>query len=63
MSAPRARIKSSNASLIGGIVVGFACFVLWTAIAHEVGADSLPWLAAGLVVAAGIGTWVRIADL
>ena len=59
----RARIKSGKASLIGGIVVGVACFVLWTAIAHELGADTTPWLAAGLVISAGIGVWIRLADL
>jgi hypothetical protein len=63
MSVPRARIKSGKASLIGGIVVGLACFALWSAIAHEVGADSVLWLAVGAVVAAGVGTWIRIADL
>lgn len=59
----RPPVKSGNASLIGGIVVGVACFVLWTAIAHELGADTTGWLAAGVVVSAGIGTWIRIADL
>jgi hypothetical protein len=59
----RGRIKSSKASLIGGIVVGLASFALWTAIAHELGADTTPWLVTGLVVAAGIGTWIRLADL
>jgi hypothetical protein len=63
MSVPRARIKSGKASLIGGIVVGLACFALWSAIAHEVGADSVLWLAVGAVVAAGVGAWIRIADL
>jgi len=59
----RVRIKSGKASLIGGIVVGIACFVLWTVIARELGADSTGWLAAGLVVSAGIGVWIRLADL
>ncbi|MDR3530650.1 MAG: hypothetical protein P4L90_08880 [Rhodopila sp.] len=63
MSLPPARIKSGKASLIGGIVVGIATFVLWTAITHELGANTAPWLAAGLIVSAGIGTWIRIADL
>ena len=63
MSTQRARIKSGKASLIGGIAVGLASFVLWTACAHELGADTTPWLAAGAVVAAGIGTWIRLADL
>ncbi len=63
MNEPRPRIKSGKASLIGGIVVGLASFALWTAIAHDSGADSLPWLLAGAVVSAGIAAWIRIADL
>ena len=59
----RVQAKSGNASLIGGIVVGLASFVLWTAIAREVGAASPPWLAAGLVVSTGIAAWIRAADL
>jgi hypothetical protein len=63
MSGSRARIKPGRASLIGGIAVSVASFVLWAAIAHELGADTPAWLVAGLVVAACIGTWIRIADL
>jgi uncharacterized membrane protein YkvI len=63
MNPPRVRIKSGKASLIGGIVVGIACFVLWLGLTHEVGADTLPWLAVGTVVSAAIAAWIRIADL
>jgi len=63
MSPSRVRIKSGKASLVGGIVVGIACFVLWTGLAHEAGADTLPWLALGAAVSAGIAAWIRIADL
>ena len=59
----KSRIKSGKASLIGGIVVGLASFGLWAACAHELGADTAPWLAVGAVVAAGIGAWIRFADL
>jgi len=59
----RARIKPGKASLIGGIAVGVAVLVLWSAIAHELGADSVPVLAAGVLVAAGIAAWIRLADL
>lgn len=58
MSQPRGK-----ASLIGGIVVGLASFVLWAAIARDLGADTAPWLAAGVVVSASIGVWIRKADL
>ena len=57
------RIKQGKASLIGGIAVGFAVLVLWTAIAHELAADTIPILVAGVLVAGGIATWIRVADL
>ncbi|HEX2943405.1 MAG TPA: hypothetical protein VHO91_20290 [Rhodopila sp.] len=63
MSTTRVRIKSGKASLIGGIVVGIATFALWVACARELGAATAPWLAVGALVAAGIGTWIRVADL
>ena len=59
----QAGIKQGKASLIGGIAVGVASFVLWTAIAHELAADNIPTIIAGLLVAAGIATWIRVADL
>jgi protein-S-isoprenylcysteine O-methyltransferase Ste14 len=57
------RIKQGKASLIGGIAVGVAVLVLWTAVAHELAADSTSIIVAGVVVAAGIATWIRLADL
>ncbi|HXA25313.1 MAG TPA: hypothetical protein VNW90_23775 [Acetobacteraceae bacterium] len=57
------RIKQGNASLIGGIAVGFAVLVLWIAIAHELASDSAAIVAIGLLVAAGIAAWIRVADL
>jgi hypothetical protein len=59
----RTRIKPGKASLIGGVAVGVAVLVLWTAIAHELAADTVPVLIAGVMVAAGIATWIRVADL
>jgi hypothetical protein len=57
------RIKQGKASLIGGIAVGVAVLVLWTAVAHELAADSVAVIIAGVLVAAGIATWIRVADL
>jgi protein-S-isoprenylcysteine O-methyltransferase Ste14 len=57
------RIKPGKASLIGGIAVAVASFILWAAVAHELGAATVPWLVVGALVAAGIGTWIRVADL
>jgi hypothetical protein len=59
----RRTIKPGKASLVGGVAVGLASFVLWAAVAHEIGADTVAWLIAGLAVAAGVATWIRVADL
>jgi hypothetical protein len=63
MSQPRASIKTGRASLIGGIAVAIASFVLWLAIAHDLGRATAPILVLGLLAAGGIGTWIRVADL
>jgi hypothetical protein len=63
MTAPRARIKPGRASLIGGIAVALASFILWAAVAHELAADTTGTLIVGVLVAIGVGTWIRIADL
>jgi hypothetical protein len=57
------RIKQGKASLIGGAAVGVTVFALWTAIAHELAADNASMIMAGVLVAAGIATWIRVADL
>jgi hypothetical protein len=63
MSEFRASIKPGRASLIGGVAVAVATSVLWTAVAHELGAATPVWLVLGVLVAGGIGTWIRMADL
>jgi hypothetical protein len=59
------RIKRSNASLVGAIVIGVGIFVLWMLIAVELGyaAGSAPTVIGGLLLAGGTGAWVRLADL
>jgi lipopolysaccharide export LptBFGC system permease protein LptF len=57
------RIKQGKASLVGGIAVGAAVLVLWAAVAHELAADNAATLIVGVLVAAGIATWIRVADL
>ncbi len=59
----RTRVKTGKASLIGGIAVGVAVLVLWIAVAHELAAGSLPVIGLGFLVAVGIATWIRMADL
>jgi len=62
MAGPR-RIKQGKASLVGGIAVGVAVLVLWTAVARELAADNVATIVVGVLVAAGIATWIRVADL
>jgi hypothetical protein len=59
----RVRIKPGKASLIGGIAVGVTVFVLWAAIAQELASDNAPVLIVGVLAAAGIAVWIRVADL
>jgi hypothetical protein len=63
MNQQRARIKPGRASLIGGIGVAVASFILWAAVAHELGVETTLVLIVGLIFAAGIGMWIRLADL
>ncbi|MCO6419649.1 hypothetical protein JYK14_26285 [Siccirubricoccus sp. KC 17139] len=56
-------IKTSRASLFGGIAVAIGVFVLWTAIARELAATGPLPLALGAVVGALIGLWIWKADL
>ena len=63
MNQPRARLKRGKASLIGGIAVAAASFVLWAGVVHELGSDTTVMLIVGLLAAAGIGLWIRMADL
>ena len=62
MAGPQ-RIKQGKASLVGGIAVGIAVLVLWTVVAHELAADSIAIITVGVILAAGIATWIRVADL
>lgn len=63
MSGPRARIKTGKASLIGGIAVGIASLVIWVGVTRELGFSGLPMLGLGVLVSAGVATWIRVADL
>ena len=57
------RIKQGKASLVGGIAVGFAVLVLWTAIAHDLAASGVGVIGVGILVAVGVAAWIRAADL
>jgi hypothetical protein len=53
-------VKRSLPSLIGGIFTGIVAFVLWLLL---FGTASISMILLGVVVAAGLGTWIRLADL
>lgn len=57
---PAVPVKRSMPSLIGGVFTAIAVFVLWLLL---FGAGSVVTIALGLVVAAGLGAWIRLADL
>jgi hypothetical protein len=57
------RIKKSRASLVGGIAVGIGVFVLWAAIARDLGADGAGPLLLGGVAGTAVGLWIWRADL
>ncbi len=57
------RIKQSRASLIGGIAVGIGVFVLWVAIARDLGAVGGMPLLLGALAGAAVGLWIWRADL
>ena len=57
---PQAHLKRSMPSLIGGIFSGIVAFVLWLLM---FGTWSVAMVVLGLVVAAALGTWIRLADL
>jgi hypothetical protein len=55
-----AHLKRSMPSLIGGIFSAVVVFVLWLLL---FGTGSVPMTALGLLIAAGLGIWIRLADL
>ena len=56
----QAHLKRSMPSLIGGIFSGIVVFVIWLLL---FGTGSIAVVALGLVLSAGLGTWIRLADL
>ena len=58
-----AKINPSKASLVGGIAVGIAAMVLWTAVTRELGLGGPAVLGAGALVSTCVAVWTRLADL
>jgi hypothetical protein len=57
------RLKRSPASLFGAFVIALGIFVMWFLVARELGLGGIVTLGVGLVVAAAVGVWIRVADL
>ena len=55
-----ARVKRSMPSLIGGIFSAVVAFALWLLL---FGTGSVAMIALGALVAIGLGSWIRLADL
>lgn len=62
MAAP-AKLKRGPASLFGGLAVGLCVLALWLGGLHTLNATGPGLMLLGVLVAALIGAWVRIADL
>ncbi|MGH7210456.1 MAG: hypothetical protein ACREF1_03230 [Acetobacteraceae bacterium] len=62
MATP-AKLKRGPASLVGGVATGLCVLGLWLAIEFETGAVSGLTTGFGVLVAACVAAWVRIADL
>jgi len=58
--AKQGEIKRNIASLIGGIFVAIFVFVLWLLVLDSTAPVAV---VSGLVIAAALGIWVRLADL
>lgn len=63
MSGARARIKTGKASLVGGIAVGIAGFVIWVGVARELGFSGATPVGLGVLVSGAVAAWIRVADL
>jgi hypothetical protein len=55
-----ARVKRSLPSLIGGSFTAIVAFILWLLI---FGTGNIAMIAFGVLIAGGLGTWIRLADL
>jgi hypothetical protein len=61
--ADRARLKRGRASLIGGCAVGLCILALWIGGMHELHETGLVAGLLGVLLAAAVAAWVRLADL
>jgi hypothetical protein len=59
-SPAEGKVKRSKPSLIGGIFTAIVVFVLWLLL---FGTGSIAVVILGVLIAAALGTWIRLADL
>jgi len=59
-TAAEVHVKRALPSLIGGIFTAIVAFVLWLLL---FGTGNVPLIALGAVLSAGLGIWIRLADL
>ncbi len=57
------RLKRSPASLFGAFVIAFGIFVLWYLVSHQLGHTETLTIVLGVVIAAAVGVYIRVADL
>jgi len=59
------RRQRNIASLVGGFVIAFGCFVLWVLVASQLTQwpPSLWLWILGAAFAIAVGVWIRVADL
>jgi len=55
----RVKVKRSMPSLIGGIFTSLVVIALWLLLIGT----GFPLILIGLLLAIGVGTWIRLADL
>ena len=53
-------VKRALPSLIGGIFTAIVVFILWLLL---FGTGSVAMIALGAAISAGLGVWIRLADL
>ena len=62
-AVPHPKLKRGPASLFGGLAVGFCILLLWLGAMHEIGATGVGPDLVGVLLAAAVAAWVRVADL
>jgi hypothetical protein len=62
-SGPAGKLKRGRASLFGGMATGLCVLALWLGFEIELGALHPAVTGLGVVAAAVVAAWVRVADL